>query len=131
MGIDLHACFDAATCVRLNQRLAEVMNDIRNYGIRQHKSRQVLTGYSYGEFYDWDLYFENLFLTYYGISDYNRNGVEMFLDQQLECGFVSRTMGVAWQKPRHHNFSTNPARVFPMQFSWRHSGLLALASAVR
>jgi len=25
----------------------------------------VLTGYSYGEFYDWDLYFENLFLTYY------------------------------------------------------------------
>lgn len=25
----------------------------------------------------------------------------MFLDQQLECGFVARTMGVSWLKPRH------------------------------
>ena len=102
MDIDLDACFDAATSARLKQRLAELMSDIRTCGIRLHKDRRVLTGYSYGEFYDWDLYFENLFLTYYGISDYNRNGVEMFLDQQLECGFVSRTMGVAWVKPRHH-----------------------------
>lgn len=102
MQIDLNTCFDATTYARLNQRLADVMNDIRTYGIRLHKDRRVLTGYSYGEFYDWDLYFENLFLTYYGISDYNRNGVEMFLDQQLECGFVSRTMAVSWSKPRHH-----------------------------
>jgi putative isomerase len=102
MEIDFNTFFDAATCLRLNQRLREVMSDIRTYGIHLHKGRQVLTGYSYGEFYDWDLYFENLFLTYYGISDYNRNWVEMFLDQQLECGFVSRTMGVSWQKPRHH-----------------------------
>ena len=102
MEINLNACFDAATCTRLNQRLADVMRDIRSYGIRLYKDRRVLTGYSYGEFYDWDLYFENLFLTYYGVSDYNRNGVEMFLDQQLECGFVARTMGLSWHKPRHH-----------------------------
>jgi len=100
--IDLDKFFDAATSARLNLRLAEVMSDIRTYGIRLHKDRRVLTGYAYGEFYDWDLYFENIFLTYYGISAYNRNGVEMFLDQQLECGFVARTMGVSCLRPRHH-----------------------------
>lgn len=36
------------------------MHDIYTYGIRLHKNRRVFTGYSYGEFYDWDLYFENL-----------------------------------------------------------------------
>jgi putative isomerase len=100
-AIQLSDFFDPPTCQRLAARLGQVLDDIQRHGIRQHKDRRVLTGYSYGEFYDWDLYFENLFLTYYGISDYNRNGAEMFLDQQLECGFISRTMGVSWSKPRH------------------------------
>jgi putative isomerase len=100
--IDLNTLFEAGTSERLALRLAEVLNDIHAYGIRLHKNRKVLTGYCYGEFYDWDLYFENLFLTYYGISEFNRNGVEMFLDQQLDCGFVARTMGLVWSRPRHH-----------------------------
>lgn len=100
--IDLEKHFDAAMHKRLDRRLSEVVADIQRYGIRLHKDRQVLTGYSYGEFFDWDLYFENLFLSYYGISVYNRNGVEMFLDQQLECGFVARMMGIVWSRPRHH-----------------------------
>src|SRR6266498_1108831 len=100
--ITINDYFDTETATRLRARLNSVMQDINQYGIRYHLDRKVLTGYSYGEFYDWDLYFENLFLTYYGIADYNRNGVEMFLDQQLENGFISRTMGLSWSKPRHH-----------------------------
>ena len=100
--INLTDHFDTEIVRRLRARLKSVMQDINQYGIRYHLDRKVLTGYSYGEFYDWDLYFENLFLTYYGIADYNRNGVEMFLDQQLENGFISRTMGLSWSKPRHH-----------------------------
>lgn len=94
--------FNEDICEKLEKRLKEVIEDIKRYGIVFHNGRRVLTGYSYGEFYDWDLYFENLFLSYFGISDYCRNGVEMFLDQQLECGFISRTMGRVYCKPRHH-----------------------------
>jgi hypothetical protein len=46
MGIDLDACFDSATCSRLNQRLTQVMDDIRTHGIRLYKDQRVLTGYS-------------------------------------------------------------------------------------
>jgi hypothetical protein len=76
----------------LRTRLEQVLGDIRRHGLIEWKGRTCLTGYSYHEFYDWDLYFENLFLSYVGVSEYARNGVEMFLDQQLECGFVSRTV---------------------------------------
>jgi putative isomerase len=86
---------------KVKKRIRQVNQDIKQNGIRFHNRRQVLTGYAYGEFYDWDLYFENLYLSHFGISDYCRNGVEMFLDQQLECGFVSRTMGLVYPKPRH------------------------------
>ena len=52
----------------------------------------LLTGYSYGEFYDWDLYFENLYLSYYGISDYCFTNFKAFLDTQQPDGFVSRSL---------------------------------------
>jgi hypothetical protein len=78
---------------RLLTRLREVNRDIRTRGIRQaDKRHDLLTGYSYDEFYDWDLYFENLYLSYYGVSRYCRNNLECFLDQQLPCGFVGRSL---------------------------------------
>lgn len=98
----LNLKIDEVTREKLQKRLQEVVSDIKQYGIQFYNGRQVLTGYSYGEFYDWDLYFENLFMSYLGVSDYCRNGVEMFLDQQLENGFVARTMGLIYPKPRHH-----------------------------
>lgn len=84
---------------RLCQSLEKVNRNIRTKGILGTKVSEVhlpmgelLTGYSYGEFYDWDLYFENIYMSYYGIPKYCRNNVEAFLDKQLECGFVARTL---------------------------------------
>jgi len=78
---------------RLLVRLEEVNRDIRTRGIRSFNNRaDLVRGYSYDEFYDWDLYFENLYLSYYGVSRYCRNNLEAFLDQQLPCGFVGRTL---------------------------------------
>ncbi len=51
-----------------------------------------MTGYSYGEFYDWDLYFENIYMSYYGISEYCFTNLKAFLKRQHLNGFVSRTL---------------------------------------
>lgn len=77
---------------RLRDRVTKVNHDIITRGIIPWERTTLLTGYSYGEFYDWDLYFENLYLSHFGESRYCRNNVEAFLDQQLACGFVARTL---------------------------------------
>ncbi|MFI3213122.1 MAG: trehalase family glycosidase [Eubacteriales bacterium] len=86
---------------KLKQRLKNVNYDITTHGIRNfsssginysHVNARLLTGYAYDEYYDWDLYFENLYLSYFGESRFCRNNLEVFLDRQLECGFVSRTI---------------------------------------
>lgn len=86
---------------RLTARLERVNACIRERGIYFGKANgesesisnsELLTGYTYGEFYDWDLYFENIYMSYFGVSRFCRTNVEMFLDRQLECGFVARTL---------------------------------------
>ena len=52
----------------------------------------LLTGYDYGEFYDWDIYFENLYLANFGVSDYCFSNLKTFLKRQHLNGFVSRTL---------------------------------------
>lgn len=84
------------------KRLKKALKDVMEKGVRVHKDREVITGYCYDELYDWDMYFECLFLTYFGYSQYCRNGVEMFLDTQEPSGFIPRTMGIVYPKPRHH-----------------------------
>lgn len=78
----------------LRTRLLELNQDIRNRGVLPFAGRdaRLLTGYSYGEFYDWDLYFENLYLSYYGVSDYCFSNLKVFLDRQRPDGFVSRSL---------------------------------------
>jgi len=100
--ISVKQFFDKELCEKLEKRIREVIYDMKAYGVRFQNGRKVFTGYSYGEFYDWDLYFENLFLSYLGISEFCRSGVEMFLDRQLKCGFIPRTLGIVYPKPRHH-----------------------------
>ena len=80
---------------QLQQRLIQVNTDIRERGIVYDPVRQknLLTGYSYGEYYDWDLYFENIYLSYYGISDYCFSNLNAFLDLQHENGFIPRSFG--------------------------------------
>ena len=79
---------------RLRTRLMAVNRDIAQKGILPLPGGTVplLTGYAYHEFYDWDLYFENLYLSGYGISDYCFTNLQVFLSRQRPDGFVSRTL---------------------------------------
>ena len=86
----------------LRERLMQVNTDIRAHGLHPFPgaSGELLTGYSYGEFFDWDLYFENIYLSYYGISTYDFTNLEVFLSRQEPDGFISRTLGIVFPKPR-------------------------------
>ncbi|MFA6133807.1 MAG: trehalase family glycosidase [Phycisphaerae bacterium] len=93
----------------LIERLDRMNRHIRERGIKPWQNQvDLLTGYSYGEFYDWDLYFENIYMSYFGVSRYCRNNLEAFLDQQHPSGFVARTLAV----PRmRHQFKPFLAQV--------------------
>jgi hypothetical protein len=87
---------------KLRMRLEQVNRDIRERGIhRLPNSRSfLLTGYAYGEYYDWDLYFENLYLSYYGIDTYDFTNFELFMSRQQPDGFIARKAGITTPKPR-------------------------------
>ncbi|MFI3238534.1 MAG: trehalase family glycosidase [Lachnospiraceae bacterium] len=81
----------------LKRKVLRINKDIQEDGLlrmdnSRPKSPRLLTGYSYGEVYDWDLYFENIYMSYLGVANYCRNNVEAFLDQQFPSGFVARTL---------------------------------------
>lgn len=91
----------AENLVKLSERLAAVNADIQKKGLHDFPALQgkLLTGYDYGEFYDWDLYFENIYLSYYGVNQYDFTNFKVFLDRQEPSGFISRTIGVKYPKP--------------------------------
>ena len=64
----LYGDIGASSWTELNHRLRAVNADIQAHGLRHIPGVEgtFLTGYPYNEFYDWDLYFENLYLSYYG-----------------------------------------------------------------
>ena len=67
---------------KLQARLAALNGDISTKGIVScypGVPDKLLTGYAYDEFYDWDLYFENIYLSYYGIADYCFTNLKVFL----------------------------------------------------
>jgi putative isomerase len=78
----------------LKERLAGLNHDIETRGMLQFPGSpdKLLTGYASKEFYDWDLYFENLYLSYYGIDDYCFSNFKLFLARQQPDGFISRTL---------------------------------------
>lgn len=81
--------------VKLQNRLQELNSDILNKGMISDTLYQgkLLTGYSYGQFYDWDLYFENIYLSYYGISEFDFSNLTAFLKLQKPDGFIQRSFG--------------------------------------
>lgn len=110
---------------RLASRLHEVNGHIRERGVGQGKAKgalwsgmnaDLLTGYSYGEYYDWDLYFENLYLSHFGVSLYCRTNLEVFLDRQLACGFVARTLIEPRQRQHFKPFLAQIAVLGSRQF---------------
>ncbi len=78
----------------LRQRLAAVNADLRAHGLRTIPgvNATLLTGYPYNEFYDWDLYFENLYLSYYGVWQYCFTNLREFLDREQPDGYVNRSL---------------------------------------
>jgi hypothetical protein len=96
------AAIGEQTWTDLRQRLATVNADIRAHGLRTIPGVKatLLTGYPYNEFYDWDLYFENLYLSYYGVWTYCFTNLREFLDRQQPDGYVNRSL--IKQRDRQH-----------------------------
>jgi hypothetical protein len=85
---------DSPNARALRDRLVQVNRDIVTHGLHDFpgSGEKLLTGYAYGEFYDWDLYFENVYLSYYGVNKFDFSNLQVFLDRQEPDGFISRTL---------------------------------------
>lgn len=85
----------------LRARLDQLNHNIVTRGLHDFPGApdKLLTGYAYGEFYDWDLYFENVYLSYYGVSRFDFSNFDVFLSRQQPDGFISRTLAVKWPRP--------------------------------
>jgi putative isomerase len=91
------ALFDqigASNWSELNHRLRTVNTDIKAHGLRHIPGVEgtFLTGYPYNEFYDWDLYFENLYLSYFGVWQYCFSNLKEFLNREQPDGYVNRSL---------------------------------------
>jgi putative isomerase len=91
-----------AEWTELRARLVTTNANIRARGLRKFpgSAEKLLTGYPYNEFYDWDLYFENLYLSYYGVWPYCFSNLKLFLDRQQADGYVNRSL--IKQRDRQH-----------------------------
>ena len=98
---ELKAMIGPSDYQKLGSRLEKVNNDIVAKGLHDFpgSKEKLLTGYAYGEYYDWDLYFENVYLSYFGVSQYNYSNFKVFLDREQPDGFVSRTLGIVNPRP--------------------------------
>ena len=87
---------------KLLTRLANVNSDIATRGIRSFPGTtdKLLTGYPYNEYYDWDLYFENVYLSYFGVDTYCFTNLKMFLNREQADGYVNRSL--IKQRDRQH-----------------------------
>ena len=84
----------AGSWTELEHRLRAVNSDIQAHGLRHIPGVEgtFLTGYPYNEFYDWDLYFENLYLSYYGVWPYCFTNLKEFLNREQPDGYVNRSL---------------------------------------
>ena len=74
---------------KLHDRLEALNKDISERGMLTLKGQRdpLLTGYAYVQVYDWDSYFENLYLSYYGDGVCCLNNFKAFLALQKPDGF--------------------------------------------
>lgn len=79
----------------LLNRILSVEHDIESKGILYNSEIQnlLLTGYDYVQFYDWDLYFENLFQVYNGEVRFCFSNLSAFFACQEDNGFIKRSFG--------------------------------------
>ena len=90
----LYADIGADAWTQLIHRLKATNADLISQGLRHIPGVQgtFLTGYPYNEFYDWDLYFENLYLSYYGVWQYCFTNLREFLNRQQPDGYINRSL---------------------------------------
>jgi hypothetical protein len=86
-------------------RLQKTNSDIKLKGLKTirgvaNAGGNFLTGYPYTEFYDWDLYFENLYNGYYGVYPYCYTNLKEFLSRQQADGYINRSLNK--QRDRQH-----------------------------
>ncbi len=89
----------------LLERLAKTNADIKLKGLKTIRGQAnaggtFLTGYPYTEFYDWDLYFENLYNAAYGVFPYCFTNLKEFLARQTADGYINRSLNK--QRDRQH-----------------------------
>ena len=90
----LFADIGPAEWTELDRRLRTVNDDIVSRGLRHIPgvAGTLLTGYPYNEFYDWDLYFENLYLSYYGVWPLCFTNLKEFLNREQPDGYTNRSL---------------------------------------
>ncbi len=101
----LRAAVGANSFTELLSRLRKTNSDIQAKGLKSIRGVPdpggiFLTGYPYAEFYDWDLYFENLYLSYYGVFRYCFTNLKEFLARQAPDGYINRSLRK--QRDRQH-----------------------------
>ena len=77
------------------RRIEEVNRDIAACGVVLYEpdGRKLLTGYAYHEMYDWDLYFENLYMSY--LFYQSEKLFEPAVRQRLHIPYADRETGKA------------------------------------
>jgi putative isomerase len=90
----LYVDIGPAGWAELNRRLRVVNDDVVARGLRHIPGVEgtFLTGYPYNEFYDWDLYFETLYLSYYGVWPLCFTNLKEFLNREQADGYVNRSL---------------------------------------
>jgi putative isomerase len=90
----LYADVGPAAWAELYRKLRTANSDLADSGMRHIRgvNATLLTGYPYNEFYDWDLYFENMYLSYYGVWPLCYTNLKEFLDRQQPDGYISRSL---------------------------------------
>jgi hypothetical protein len=98
----LYAAVGADAYNQVQNRMRVVNLDVVAHGLRHIPNVEgtLLTGYPYNEFYDWDLYFENLYLSYFGVAPYCFTNLKEFLNRQQPDGYISRSL--IKQRDRQH-----------------------------
>jgi len=93
-GRAFEAAIGAKMTAQLKERLEGTNADVRAHGLRTIPGvdATLLTGYPYNEFYDWDLYFENLYLSYFGVWQYCFTNLKEFLDREQPDGYINRSL---------------------------------------
>ena len=75
--------------------LRNINQNIQTKGIQHPAKNQygILTGYDYGQVYDWDSYFENIYMAYNGVASFCYGNIDGFLAIQKPDGFIRRCFG--------------------------------------